>query len=145
MSEEITNKEVKETNVLSTESAEAILNKFLERLRIKIEDLPDSEQKTLIKNSKANLVKEIRTRRVEIDEKNGFKVILQTMGGSKITFNLPGARAKRAMGDKLTTDLYGRIYSMMGACCEEGEAIIDKLDITDLSVVETFGAIFLSV
>jgi hypothetical protein len=130
--------------ILSRESADEVLNKLFIRLRLDVNKIEDSDLKDMIKKNKSRLIEEIRMGRLTIDDTNNFEITIQTYNGGEIKFNLPGARAKRAMGDKLSTDLYGRIYAMMGACCEVGEGVIDKLDITDLSTVEVLGAIFLA-
>jgi hypothetical protein len=131
----------------SKESAREMFDKFLERFRIEIDDIEDNQVKSLIKSNMPRIIKAIRRGDLVFSEVEGkYTITLNRVDGkTALDFNVPGAVAKKAMGEKLTTDFYGRIYAMMGSACGMGESAIDKLDPVDLSIVEVLGSIFLSI
>jgi len=131
---------------LSKENAKDVLNKFFARLRINVDNIDDKETKSMVKKSIPRLIDSIRRGDLEfISTENDYRIKLNLIDGTNsIEFKIPGAIAKKAMGEKSMTDLYGRIYALMGSACEMGEGAIDKLDPVDLPIVEVLGAIFLA-
>lgn len=129
---------------LSTESAEAELDKLLEYYEIDIDDLPP-ESISGIEAVLKKMVKFIRLGRLEIKTEDGIQCI-QTLRDSEtaITYKELTGKAKTAMGTKETTDQHGRIFALLGAL-SDGEAVILKLKGPDLSLAECLGGLFLLV
>ena len=131
---------------LSKETAKEVLDKFFVRLRMNINTIEDKDIKSMVKKSIPRLVDSIRRGDLEfISDEGDYRIKLNLVDGeNSIEFKIPGAIAKKAMGEKPMTDLYGRIYALMGSACGMGEGAIDKLDLVDLPIVEVLGSIFLA-
>lgn len=135
-------------NKLSKESAEKQVELFLDYYEIDIDNVPDKQQKSLIKNGMGRLVKAVRKGRLEIIVDDGSIKVTQTLAKNpdkKIEYPVLRGTHKTSMGDKGAEDYYGRAYALMGSLSGLGESAIEKLEGVDLSLVEVLGMLFLQV
>ena len=140
--------------ILSKEAAESEVKKILKYYELDIDDIEDKEQKKFIKANYDRLIKAARLGRLEVKIEKGISVIqhcrlIDEKGnsnalGETITYKEINGEAKSATAGKEATDLYGRIYAVMGSLSGVGEDGIKKLKGVDLSLCEVLGAIFLS-
>ena len=132
---------------LSVESAQDVLDLFLDEYEIDVDDFQD-EEVDIYKSQCKTLIKQIRLGRIEIElTDKGVKVTqhLKRPPGEmqSITYSSVKGRSKSQMGNKKDTDLYGKMYSFLGALSGLGEHSIMALTGVDLRTAESLGYLFL--
>lgn len=131
--------------ILNKDAAEKEIEKIFDYYDIDVDEIEDKDTKKMIKMNYDRLVKAVRLGRVEVKRENGLQIIHHLKDKNEtMTYDAPGALAKKAMAGKDPNDFYGKIYALMGASCKLGEGAIDKIPANDLPIIEVLGAIFLS-
>ena len=92
-----------------------------------------------------NLVKSVRLGRLEINFEDDIRCIQTLRNGEEIVYREIDGKSKTAMGTKRESDANGRVYAVMGALSDVGEAGLLKLKGQDVGLVESLGAVFLLV
>ena len=131
---------------LSEESAKDQLQVFYDHYDIDLDSLPE-DGKANLKLATDRLVRAIRTGHLEFMKDGTIKQILRSPLGEcpEIIYGELSGNNKLAMKSKATTDLYGRIYALLGSLSGLGETAITKLKGADLSIAESVGILFLQV
>jgi formylmethanofuran dehydrogenase subunit A len=128
--------------LLTEEDARKQLDGFLAHYDFDPAEIDDSALKGTVESAIKGLVKQIRRGRLELNPDGTAKQTLED--GSILTYAELGAQAKKAMrGDN--TDLYGKMYSLVGSLTGVGETGILKIKGIDMSIVENIALVFLRV
>ena len=139
--------EKKQEQVISDESAEKLLDRFLDYYEIDITNIVSKNIKNSAKQAYANLHKAITRGRLDISFTDGVEVI-QTLkyppGDMKtITYKKLTGQAKTSMKEMDNDDVLGQVYALMGSLSGLGAKGLSKLEHADIKIVENLGVLFL--
>ena len=132
---------------LSKESAQVVLNLFLDEYEIDIDDCPEDEMEIQL-DQYGRLIKQIRLGRIEIESTEKGIIVTQHLKRppgevQSITYNSVKGSSKSQMGNKKDTDVYGKMYAFLGSLSGLGEHAIMALSGVDLRTAESLGFLFL--
>jgi hypothetical protein len=136
--------------VISEETAQGQIDKFLDCYDIDPDDMPDNLKAAVISSLK-KIKKAIRKGRLEIEITDETVIISQYIDSKKAPKGAPNpivykevtGAAKIGIKDDSTD--YGKMYSFLGALSGEGIRLFQNLSGKDLSLAESLGVVFLQV
>lgn len=130
--------------ILSEESANAEVKKFLTYYDIDIDSTTDEKIVTMFERSLDAVTRYVRRGVLEIAEDADGKVtvIHHIPKAEPIVYGELGAKHKLAMDRVPAEESYRRIYALMGSLCGLGQSAIEKMSAKDLAVVEVLGTVF---
>ncbi|MCK5127580.1 MAG: hypothetical protein KAR42_15090 [candidate division Zixibacteria bacterium] len=131
--------------VISWEVANEQFNLFLDYYDLEAEDFANEATKEQFETASNKLVKAITKGRLEIKEEESLCVTQILKNGEHIEYGVVSGKHKLAMKGKKDTDIFGRIYAIMGSITGLGETAILKLAGIDLSIAESLGFLLLQV
>lgn len=140
-------KKEKKEAVISKEVATDHVNAFLNYYDLSENDLKNKDQKDMFNVCIDKIVKAITEGRLTISEhKDGYPELTQKLrSGELLVYGILKGKSKVAMKDCEDSDMYGRIYALVGALTGVGGSAIEEIKGKDLSLAESIGFLFLKV
>lgn len=140
-------KQIKKEAIISKEVATDHVNAFLNYYDLSENDLKNKDQKDMFNTCIDKIVKAITEGRMSIKEnEKGYPEITQKLqSGELLVYGVLSGRSKVAMKDCEDSDMYGRIYALIGSLTGVGGSAIEEIKGKDLSLAESIGFLFLKV
>jgi len=137
--------------VISEESAQAEIDRFLSYYDIDIDDMDDDLSKGM-QRSVAKMKKAIMRGMLEFVDNDGSLSVIHKLkwppsslnGGDTLKYRVLDGKAKIAMREAGENDTYGQIYMILGSLCGLGAQPIQELKAQDLGVAEAVGLVFIA-
>jgi len=134
------------TTIISWEVASEQFDLFLGFYDLEADDFANEATKEQFETVSNKLIKAIMKGRLEIREADSSLCVTQILkNGDSLEYSVVSGKHKLAMKGKKDTDIFGRIYAIMGSITGLGETAISKLQGADLSIAESLGFLLLQV